>query len=168
MAILRVASILFLLFSFSAANAENLHMTSLSNVSYCAVLEQNLPKHLPEVRQIADLIGEETTPDLDYCHTDFSKCDIRNLRFKGLELRLLHRKTSHTFFVLSARISDASWSLLRDVRAGQSVFEVERTFGVTFPPKSNVETLCGMESCIKISTVKGKVNELFIDCQSGI
>ena len=161
-----------LLFSFalfvSVSNAENLSMTNHVDVSYCALLEQTLPKHLSEVSKIALLIGETTAPDLDYCHSDLSKCDIRKLSFKGLELRLLHRKTDHTFFVLSARISGSSWDLLRDVRVGQSISAVEKSFGVDFPTFSNSEKVCGMESCIEIHTAKGMVDELFIDCQSGI
>jgi hypothetical protein len=164
----RAAYLFLFVFSFSVAKAENLSMTNHVNANYCAVLESNLPKQLSELKLIAALIGEETTPDLDYCHSDFSKCDIRNLRFEGLELRLLHRITNHTFFVLSARINGTSWDLLRDVRVGQSISAVEKTFGVTFPRKSNAETLCGMESCIEIHATKGNVGELYIDCQSGI
>lgn len=157
-----------LLFSVQIAKAESKPVISTTNtIPYCHVLAKKLPQKTSGIKNIAPLLQEKITPDLDYCSDDFSKCEIRNLIFHGLELRLLHQKNTGEALILTATFSSQNWTLLPSLQVGQSLSSLEQVFGASAPKNATSFSYCG-ESCIDIKLLSGHVSEIHLDCQAGI
>jgi hypothetical protein len=105
----------------------------------CKKLDQKIPKDLSRVKRLAPLQKEMTDPDLDYCHENFSQCDIRTLVFADFSLRLLHEKTTS--------------------RVSLHVAE--------FASLKKAKEICG-PSCVSSAVYDKSTKKYVVDCQANI
>ena len=103
----------------------------------CEALSKIIPKTLSKARELSPLLKEVVAPDLDYCHEDFSKCDLRTLVFDGFSLRFLHVKKSHRVSIHVAEFS--SFTKMKEI--------------------------CGKE-CLSEAAFNANTRKHVIDCQS--
>jgi hypothetical protein len=134
----RVCISLFMAVPLSLATAAGKAATPGEDVG-CTKLMQKVPRNLPQARKLGVLRGEIVAPDSDYCHEDFSKCELRTLMFDGFSLRLLHKKDS-----------------------GQVSFHVAE-----FNSRREAERLCG-KGCASSAMHDKRTKKYVVDCQAGI
>jgi hypothetical protein len=129
--------LLLVIFSNVASAVEPTAFTNEEMV--CEKLSKKIPKTLSQARKISPLLKEITTPDLDYCHDNLSRCDLRTLVFNGFSLNLLHVKSSRQVFLHVARFSNLK----------------------------KVEEFCG-EECVSVAEYDENRRSYVIDCQANI
>jgi hypothetical protein len=129
---------LILAVPFSLATAVGQTAAPGENVA-CIKLMQKMPGNLPQARKLGVLRGEIVAHDSDYCHEDFSKCELRTLMFDGFSLRLLHKKSS-----------------------GQVSLHVAE-----FNSRRDAKRFCG-KSCASSAAFDKRTKKYLVDCQAGI
>ena len=134
----------------------------------CAQVQKRFPASLEGIKRLDTVLSEKVRPDQDYCHTDLSQCEIRDLALPGLEVRVLVRKADKAASVLTLTISDPKWRTLQPLVVGAKVAQAESHLGVKAKPGSAVLKVIGECTPIDVHHENGRITRLRLDCQACI
>ena len=170
---MRVRSTVFLVVLVASASGVAAQGLAISTTATdpaltCSVLDKKLPKSLSSIRRLGTLRREKVVGDADYCEHLAQECDIHTLEFHGLKLQLLAHKRTKDASALVATFTTSRWTLLQQVRVGQSVEVLEKHYGVSIPRNISPVTLEGECTPLTVWHAKGQVTKLMLDCQACI